>query len=200
MGFSLVCYLIFYLTRLGDKFPLVNLLFSNFVLKALSEELMKYLLARKIIKRNHDNISFLDLMAYTTISAIGFELMESVVYLFSANVPQILVRGISSMHAAFGLIMGFIIAAGYKKKMKYPAILGIFTTVLIHGLYDLGLAQELAETIWSDISLFIAFFCLIINIANFFFMNKARKKSYYTDPLFPEEKKETGPLTEPAEN
>jgi hypothetical protein len=51
--------------------------------------------------------------------------------MFSTNVPQILVRGVTSMHAAFGLIMG-------------------------------------------------------LNLYNFYWMSKARKNPYYTDPLFPE--------------
>ena len=83
-------------------------------------------------------VSFLDVMAYTAISAIGFELIEAFIYLFSTNVPQVLMRGVTSMHPAFGLVMGYIVAKG-------------------------------------------------INIYNFFFMTKARKKAYYTEPLFPAE-------------
>ena len=81
---------------------------------------MKYLLARKTIRKNHSRVSFLDLMSYTAISAIGFELMEAVIYFFSTNIPQILVRGITNMHAAFGLTMGFILAKKYKKNPKAP--------------------------------------------------------------------------------
>ena len=188
-GFSLVCNIIFNLLHLNDNL-IVNLLLSNFVLKALSEELMKYLLAKKIIDKNHAKVSFLDLMTYTTISAIGFELMEAFVYIFYSNVGQILVRGLTNMHAAFGMIMGYIMARGYKKKAKNPVILGLIVPIIIHGVYDLCLSEYLAETDWGMLSLLIAFICLIINIATVIFMLKARKNPYYTEPLFPEAAKE----------
>ncbi|MBQ1566540.1 MAG: PrsW family intramembrane metalloprotease [Erysipelotrichaceae bacterium] len=184
-GFSLLCFLAFKLLHLGDNW-IVKLFFSNFVLKAVSEELMKYLLSSKIIKKNHAKISFLDLMAYTTISAIGFEIMESFTYLFSSNVGQIIVRGVTNMHAAFGLIMGYLMATGYKKNWKHPVLCGLVVPIIIHGVYDLCLSEEIADTDWGLLSLLIAFICLVINIVNYFFMNKARKDPYYTDPLFAE--------------
>ena len=186
-GFSLLCNILFGFSHISDRFPIIEMFFSAFILKALSEELMKYLLARKVINRNHAKISFLDLMAYTTISAIGFEMMEAVVYVFSSDVTQVIVRGVTNMHAAFGLIMGYIIAKGYKKNMKNPVPLGIFVSTLIHGIYDLCLSETLIDTDWFMLSLLIAAICLVINIYNYFFMNKARKNQYYTDPLFSEE-------------
>ena len=185
-GFSLLCFIIFKMLHLGDNM-IVELLFNNFVLKAVSEELMKYLLARKIINKNHAKISFLDMMTFTAISAIGFEMMETIVYLFSSNVGQIIVRGVTNMHAAFGLIMGYIMAVGYKKNWKNPIIWGLIAPIIIHGVYDLCLSDTLVDTDWGLLSLLIAFICLVINIVNYFFMNKARKDPYYTDPLFAEE-------------
>ena len=76
-GFSLLCSILFNLTHICDSYPFLEILFQAFILKAFSEELMKYLLARKIIRRNRAKISFLDLMAYTAISAIGFQILES---------------------------------------------------------------------------------------------------------------------------
>ncbi|MBO5999672.1 MAG: PrsW family intramembrane metalloprotease [Lachnospiraceae bacterium] len=185
-GFSLLCSIIFSLTHLSDKYPLINTLFRTFVLMAFSEELMKYLLAKATIKKNLSGVSFLDLMAYTTIAAIGFEILESVVYLFSANVPQILVRGVTSMHASFGLIMGYFLARGIKKKGKLTMIPAVLISTLIHGAYDFLLEPPLFDTGWGDLALLIALFCLVLNICNFFFMSKARKKTYYTEPLFPD--------------
>ncbi len=188
--FSLLCSLIFALTGLKESHPLVNTLFHAFILAAFSEELMKYLLARKFIRKNRSSVSFLDVMAFTAISAIGFEMMEAVFYLFSTNVPQILVRGITCMHASFGLIMGFLLAKGYKKNRKAPALAAVLVPALIHGLYDFCLDEDLVETLWGYLALFLAVACLVLNVWNFFFMAKARKKPYYTDPLFPEEETE----------
>ena len=46
-GFSLLCYFIFRITHITDAYPFVQVLFESFVLMAFSEELMKYLLAKK---------------------------------------------------------------------------------------------------------------------------------------------------------
>ena len=184
-GFSLVCAIVFKITHLGDRFPFVELLFSNFVLKALSEELMKYLCARKVINKNHSTVSILDYMAYTAITAIGFELLEAFVYMFSTNVPQILIRGITNMHAAFGLTMGYIAARRYKDNKKYPVLIGLACAIAIHGIYDLCLAPTLIDK-WGGISLFIAVICLIINVVFFIFSRKVRNNPYYTEPIFQE--------------
>ena len=182
-GFSLLCNIIFNVSHISDKLPVLKMLFSAFILKAFSEELMKYILSRKKINKNKETISFLELMAFTCISAIGFEIMEAFVYFFSTNIPQILVRGITNMHAAFGLLMGYIIAKGYKSGKKNPEILGILIPTVIHGVYDLCLEESLMDK-WGGISLAIAAASLIFNIYIFFFIRKAKKDPYYTDPLF----------------
>ena len=182
-GFSLLCNIFFGLTQLGDKSEILKLFFSNFVLKAFSEELMKYLLAARTFKKNRGKAGFLDLMSFCAISAIGFEMMESIIYIFESNIPQILVRAITNMHAAFGLIAGYIIAKGIKKGRKHPAVLGVLVATIVHGVYDLCLADTLVDTDWGFLALAIAAGCLILNICNYFFMKKARNDSYYTDPL-----------------
>ncbi len=146
---------------------------------------MKYLAARKTINKNRAQLSFLDTMAYTAIPAIGFELMESVVYLIESNVPQILVRGVTNMHAVFGLTTGFILAKGYKKGLKNPAFRAVLPVIIVHALYNFFLSEGLVDTGWGAVSLLIAVISLVLNIGSFFFIRKARKNPYYTDPLFP---------------
>ena len=132
-------------------------------------------------------VSFLDVMAYTAISAIGFELIEAFIYLFSTNVPQVLMRGVTSMHPAFGLVMGYIVAKGIKKNGKLSLMPAVLITTLFHGAYDFCLSPIVIDTDWTVLALALAIICLVINIYNFFFMTKARKKAYYTEPLFPAE-------------
>ena len=184
-GFSLLCNIIFRFTHISDVYPFIEVIFRSFILMAFSEELMKYLLAKGTLRKNLSTISFLDIMAYTTISAIGFELMESVVYLFSSNVPQILMRGVTCMHASFGLIMGYFLAKGIKKNGKMTMIPAVLISTLVHGTYDFILDPSIFDTHWGDLALVLAFLCLVLNLYNFYFMSKARKKSYYVDPLFP---------------
>ena len=185
-GFSLLCNILFNLTHISDSYPFLKVLFQAFILKAFSEELMKYLLARKILHKHRAEVSFLDVMAYTAVSAIGFEIMEGFFYIFSTDVPQILVRGVTNMHAVFGLIMGFVLAKGIKNHRKKPAIPAVLVSTLIHGLYDFCLDETVIDTPWGAVALLLAFLCLVMSICSFFFMKKARKAPYYTDPLFPE--------------
>ena len=183
-GFSLLCYVIFSFTHISSEYPMVEVFFQAFILAAFSEELMKYLLARRAIRRHLASVSFLDLMSYTTIAAIGFEITEAIVYVFSTNVAQVIVRGVTCMHAAFGLIMGFILAKGIKKNGKLSLFPAVLITTIIHGAYDVVLNPALFD-IWGDLAVALAALCLVLNLYNFYWISKARKKEYYTKPLFP---------------
>lgn len=184
--FSLLCDIAFRLTHISDSVPFLEIVFKAFILMAFSEELMKYLLARGTIRRNRKTVSFLDVIAYTTIAAIGFELMEAFVYFFSTNIPQILVRGITSMHASFGLIMGFFLARGIRKTGKINLFPAVLIPVLIHGTYDLLLDSSIVETDWAMLALLLAALCPVLNLCSVFLIRKARKDPRYTSPLFPD--------------
>ena len=192
-GLSFLCSILFSLTHISDKYPFAKAVFSAFVLKAFSEELMKYFLAKRIIEKNRATVSFLDLMACAAISAIGFEIMEGIFYAFSSNVPQILVRGIPCMHAAFGLVMGFFLALGIRKNGKVSMIPAVVISTLIHGTYDLCLDETISETDWGLLALLLALLSLVLNVYSFSFMKKARKKEYYSEPLFPGDPEAAGP-------
>ncbi len=184
--FSLLTRIVFNLTGLRNTAPIFQSIFYAFVTLAFSEELMKYLAARKTIKENVDFISFLDVVTFACIPGIGFEILEAAFYVLTTNVPQILVRGITNMHCAFALIVGFIIATGYKKGYKWAPFLAVFVSTLIHGSYDLFLDELLTDK-WGGISLAIAVLCIVINIYTVFAMRKQRKDPYFTAPLFPPE-------------
>ena len=70
--FSLAMNLLFAFVFKGNASPLLKALFKAFFLAAFSEEVMKYLVANKTIQNNKAKVSFLDVMAYTCIAAIGF--------------------------------------------------------------------------------------------------------------------------------
>ncbi|MBQ3459282.1 MAG: PrsW family intramembrane metalloprotease [Solobacterium sp.] len=195
--FSLAMNLLFTFVFKGNASPLLKAIFKAFFLAALSEEIMKYLVANKTIQNNKAKVSFLDVMAYTCIAAIGFELMEAVVYVFITNVPQILVRGITCMHGTFGLIMGYILAKQWKTDKNASPVLAILAATLIHGAYDFCLNEIVYEGAGGYIALAIAIFCLAVNIFSFFYIRKKREEAYYTEPLFPEAAAQTE-TNEPA--
>ncbi len=184
---SLATRLVFALLHLNELNTLVNDVFSSFITEAMVEECMKYMCTRRMIRQEHDNVSLMDVMAYACIPGIGFEIMEAFVYIFSTNIPQILVRGITNMHSVFGLIVGLVVGNGYKKGRKAPVIPALATSILIHGTYNLCLSETLFDN-WGFISLIIAIACLIFIVVFYIKMIRKRKDPEFTAPLFPTEK------------
>lgn len=140
-----------------------------------------------MIRKNRACISYLDVIAYPAIVAVGFELVESVVYLFSSDPMQILVRGVTNMHAAFGLMQGFFLAQGFRKNRKAPHVLAVLIPTLIHALYNFGLGKTMVDTALGGVSLLLAALCLVLNIVAIFRIRKARRDPELIRPLFSEE-------------
>ncbi len=185
-GFSLLLRLTFGLTGLYDLSPVLRPVLKAVFLEAFAEEWMKHRAAKKTIERERPRVSFLDVMAFSAVSAIGFELLESVAYMFYTDTAQILVRGISNMHCSFGLIQGWLLARGYKNGRARPAVAAVLVPTAVHAVYNLLLDELFEDTAWGLVSLLIAVLCLALNVYAFFFV-KRKKIPYYTDPLFPEE-------------
>ena len=53
----------------------------------------------------------------------------------------------------------------------------------IFSITHISDAYPFAQVIFEA---FVAILCLVLNLFNFYWMSKARKNPYYTDPLFPE--------------
>ena len=169
------------LSKLG---PLIKEAFKDFILAALSEELMKYYVANRTIKKKR-SITLIDVIAFTAIVGIGFELAESIVYFFGTNVMQILVRGLTFMHICYGLLMGYYIGKSIKTGKKSYRVWAIFLPWILHGLYDYSLNDELLAI--NDNMVFLPFIMVIvtlfIGIRLLLFIRKARKNGLYTEPI-----------------
>ena len=186
--FSLVCSIAWALAGLNDLGILAKEAFRTFVLAALSEELMKYHVANRTIKKKLESVSLLDVIAYTAIVGIGFELAESVVYFFTTNVGQILVRGITFMHTCYGMMMGYYIAKSISTGKKSYRRLAIFLPWFLHGLYDFSLSDELMKI--NDNFVFLPFITIFITmfigIKLLLLTRKGKNNEEYTRPLLEE--------------
>ena len=72
---------------------------------------------------------------------------------------------------------------------NYPFVELVFRTFVLMAFSEelmkyLLLDESIIDTPWGGIALLLAFLCLVLNLYNFRFMSKARKKEYYTEPLF----------------
>ena len=172
--------------------PVVNTLIRCFVVNAFVEELVKVWIGKKTIKKNHDTVSWLDMIAFIAISSIGFEITESIVYIFSSSPGQLLVRGLSVMHLSFGLIEGWYNGKYASTGQKIYSVLSLAVSMLIHGTYNFGLSDEAPE-ILGVLSLIFAAASLVYWIYMIFWIRKRKDDPVYSSPIYGE-----APAEEPA--
>ena len=170
------------LDRCGE---LVQVAFKDFVLAALNEETFKFLYFRKVIRKTEYGYSWYDVTAFMTLVGIGFELLESAVYLFTSGPGQVLVRGITLMHGGYGFIMGYYYGKAKRTGRKGYLISAFLIPFLLHGIYDFTLSPELEEL--SDLMAFIpvslALFGFILVFVMIRFFRRARNDERYMTPL-----------------
>lgn len=143
---------------------------ENFLVVALSEELVKYVFTRIGTWKNKNFNFFYDGIIYAATVSLGFALLENILYVVGdENGLQVaLMRAILSIpgHAAWGVFMGFFYSeAKYRKNFgrnsesKTYTALALVVPILMHGFYDFALSVDnilmlillLAFVIVSDI-------------------------------------------------
>lgn len=121
---------------------LVYQMYYTIVVLAFSEELVKFILFKKLIKNNDYKYSMFSLTIIMTIIGIGFELIESITFSFGSNPITMLIRGITLGHVGYGFIMGYFYAKMLKTKKKRYGLLSFGIPWFLHGLYDFSLSDE----------------------------------------------------------
>ncbi|MBR2780275.1 MAG: PrsW family intramembrane metalloprotease [Eubacteriaceae bacterium] len=191
---DLVLSLLWSMTGLSGKSELIDVLFKCFILNAFVEELVKLMNARSVIRKKSGAVSWLSMIMYTTIVAIGFALAEDVVYAFTTSPGQILVRGVTAGHVVYGLISGYFIGKAYKYGEKKYSFIGTIVPWLLHGMYNFGLDSTKAglgedlSTAFGMISVTIAAAGVIYIIVMLLKIRKYREDPVYTEPLLLPEK------------
>lgn len=167
--------------------PLLYTAFHCFVVLALSEELAKYYMSRKLIDKVIGSVSWLDLIIFMGIVGIGFGIAENIVYAIGSNPIVMLIRGLSIAHGGYGMMTGYFLGKVMKsgKSDRLHGLLAIVPAWLIHGLYDFGLSNEfLALGDWTAfISVSLAIAEVIVLIGFILFIRKAINDEKYTAPL-----------------
>jgi RsiW-degrading membrane proteinase PrsW (M82 family) len=158
-------------------------LIKCFVINAFVEELVKVSIGYKTIKKNRDNVTWLDMITYITISSIGFEILESAFYIPSMNAGQMLIRGLSMMHVSFGLIEGWYAGKYTQTGKNIYRVLTMAVKIIIHGLYNFGLRQEAPE-LMGAFSLLAAAGCLVYWIYMIFYIRRKKEDPDFTTPLY----------------
>ena len=194
-GFFLSPLLIFilsslcYIPEILMKYLGVNLVviaaYHNYVLFACSEEIVKYLMLKRVIKKNAYSYSLLDYICLMMIVGLGFGLTEALLYSIGANAGMMIVRGITAMHAGYGFIMGYFISKEIQTKNKKHRVMSLLVPILLHGTYDFCLSNELTliNEDFVYISLLLAVVALITIVVAIVFVRKNSRKLEYTEKV-----------------
>lgn len=159
---ALILNILWSISGLGKDRPLLNAAVHAFLFAAFAEEFVKSQSAAAIMKEFTEPVSWMDLIAIYGIVALGFNFIESFVYSFNTNLIQIIVRGITVPHVAYGLIIGYFKGKALytgNKGWNMPAFLIPF---FLHGMYDFSIAEEFLEI--NDNLVFVPFILIFIDL------------------------------------
>lgn len=122
-----------------------NALFNAFLVAALCEEVCKFVLLWLGSWKNRSFNYRFDGIVYGVCVAVGFALLENVMYVLSGGLYVALMRGVLAvpLHAFCGVYMGIHYGAakrysieGQHGKAWGSVFLALFAPFLIHGIYD----------------------------------------------------------------
>ena len=126
----------------------LKLLIYCFIIVAVTEESMKYLVVRFSIIKNPAFDEPVDGMIYMISSALGFAAIENILSLFSLSPPFLIEKTIATitvrffgstfLHTLTSGIVGYFLGVSFfkKRKSKYLIPIGLTIAIFLHGLYD----------------------------------------------------------------
>ena len=178
---SAVTSLILYFTGLVDTHPVIYAFLRTFIVFAFSEELVKFLALRHFMRKRPYPYSPLTVVAIQSIIGTGFGLAEAIPYALGADAMTMIVRGLTMGHTGYGFIMGWFYAGYLKTGKKKYAVTGFMLPLVLHGLYDFGLSEQLEEVNenFGIISLFLALVSIVTIVIEIRFFRKRRHDEEY---------------------
>ncbi len=120
-------------------------LFEAFAVAALCEELCKYAFLRLGSWRHKAFDYRFDGIVYGVSVAVGFALLENILYVMDGGFYTALMRAVLSvpLHAFCGVFMGIAYGAakrysieGNRAKQRKETFMALFVPIMIHGIYD----------------------------------------------------------------
>ncbi len=142
---------LFYNLGWKDTGDLGSTLISAFILVACTEELVKYLALIAYPYRSRFFNEPIDGIVYAIFIGMGFATLENVLYAYRYDISTTIVRALTAVpaHATFAAIMGYYIG---RAKFDHPRrrlflMRGFTMAVILHGLYDFFVLQEVDESL-----------------------------------------------------
>ena len=171
------------LPRMSFNSEWLSILYKSFIISASVEEILKYMVVKRVaVRSKHFNEPF-DGMIYYVAVAAGFAVYEDFTYILSGSAEQfflgkqignmsafhlqsLYIASIRSLpgHALFAAISGYFIALGkfkFRRRQKCFHFLALFTGILCHGIFN-SIAFGFQEKALPLLILFLAALLVII--------------------------------------
>ena len=162
------------------------LILLSFVVIALSEELVKFivLVAYPFQKKFFNEP--LDGIVYAVVIGMGFATIENIIYAGRFGTGTTIIRAFTAVpaHAIFAISMGYFTGlAKFNKKNKFLNLgLGLGAALLIHGIYDFFILQQYYE--W--LMVFATFTLLLSGFLSYRLIKIHQKYSPFKDEVLEE--------------
>lgn len=172
-----------------EQSPLLHMLFSA----ALPEELFKMLPVLLMAWRNKNWTEPFDGIVYAGGVALGFHMIESALYVFSASstaesIGQGLIRGVTSGHMIYGVAMGYYLSHarfGSGLNRAYNLLMALAVPVALHTAWNTAI---LYGGSFVDGNLFSALIAWALSVslwaAAFRYKQQARELSPFNPALY----------------
>ncbi len=142
------------LTLFTPRVPVLNGLYSGFVVAGFSEELCKLVLLIVVIWRSPHFDEYFDGIVYAVYLSLGFACVENIMYVFQSTdaMSTALMRGILAVpaHFLFAVTMGYHISLAKfdAPRRRYHLLCSLAYPLLLHGTYDalLMVSDDLGDT------------------------------------------------------
>ena len=153
---------------LGDTSSILFALLFAFIIIALTEEAVKYLVLRFWTMPKTFVDEPMDGIVYSAMLGMGFATIENIFYTVTANIEFGLGIGLFRMftavpaHAAFSVIMGYYLGKAKFDKINRKILLtkAFAIPFALHGLYDFFVVQQSYE--FLSIGIFVALIGAIV--------------------------------------
>ena len=113
-----------------------RLLYDAFVVAALVEEGVKFVLLSSFVRRHADFAGPADGLVYGMSASLGFALLENALYA-GGPTAVVLLRSVTAvpLHAGCGALIGYFIGLAHADP-RHSRATGFLLAVLLHGSYD----------------------------------------------------------------
>lgn len=142
---------------LGNIFPvdytdLASVAIHAFIVVAFAEEFAKFLILKFYAYRQKEFDEPYDGIVYGVMISLGFAAIENILYVAEGGMTVAILRMFTAVpaHASFGIIMGYYFGLAWQHKefeWKYK-LRGLFSAVMLHGVYDFFLMQQNYPAFW----------------------------------------------------